>query len=64
MAKPNEPVLTTFQVNLKYINNKGQIRSAALAIAAPSQTDAKDVALSQARALYGETVRITTVTLW
>lgn len=58
------PKLTTFQVNLKYINSKGQIRSAALAVNAPSQEEAKQSAIGQAQRLYGETARITTVTLW
>lgn len=56
--------LTTFQVNLKYINNKGQIRSAALAVAAPDQEKAKTLGLLTAEKLYGETARVTTVTLW
>lgn len=54
----------TFQVNFKFINDKGQIRSAAVAISADTQDEAKTKGLEIGQAMYGPTTKVTTVTLW
>lgn len=62
MAKDIE--LTTYQINIKYINKAGQIRNAAVAVQATSRDEAVIKGKEAANKLYGLTARVTSTAVW